>query len=80
MASRAGGGAPMTEPRCDECHEPATYLVYAAYSVGMEDDPHPRCAHYPGAMIRACPAHLVERLAHDAETFASTNSWLVTRG
>jgi hypothetical protein len=52
------------------------WIVYASYQLETNEI-HPRLARYPGAMARTCDDHLTIVLAQDANSMASTKSWVV---
>lgn len=68
-----------TDLTCDECDRPAEYTITAAYDWDRSQV-HPLVACYPAPMIRACRAHLLERLDREiAAPFATTQYVLAVR-
>ena len=62
--------------RCDECSEPATFTITAAYS----KDPgaiHPLFATYAFPMARTCAQHLAAKMDRDQQHPAATPVYLV---
>jgi len=66
---------------CDVCDKEIAFMVYAAYDIdtpkgAIVDRPHPRVAHYPGAMFRASGAHIAGLMRLD-DTASSTHQYVV---
>lgn len=62
---------------CDHCHDPAHWLVFAAYDTDSSDRVHPHVARYPAPLARACDTHLPGAFAADLNAHAATGQWVV---